>query len=329
MAMNEAAPGGGSNTAQRGADMLATALGPHLRKWLEAPDTLEILANPDGSIFIERDGRGRARANLRLSASDAERIIRLAAGLCEAPQAGSGLIVTAELPPHGDRFEGLLPPIVRAPCFAIRRPARSRPDLEDYVRSGILTQNQAVRLRTAVSERANILIAGGAGSGKTTLANALLAEIARRKERIVVLEDTRELMCEADDIVHLRTLPGQISLNDLVRSTLRLRPDRIIVGEVRGGEALELLKAWNTGHPGGVATLHANSAASALSRLEQLTLEAARSPPTRLIEETIDLIVYIERGGPGGRIVSQILAPFRRQSSQSAGRPRSLTPAGD
>jgi Flp pilus assembly CpaF family ATPase len=142
------------------------------------------------------------------------------------------------------------------------------------------------------------MVAGGTGSGKTTLANALLHEIAQLGERVVILEDTRELQCAAEDVVALRTQPGSVSLSDLVRSTLRLRPDRIVVGEVRGPEALDLLKAWNTGHPGGIATLHANSAQAALSRLEQLTMEVCETPPRALIAEAIDLIVFVERGGP-------------------------------
>ena len=153
------------------------------------------------------------------------------------------------------------------------------------------------------------MVAGGTGSGKTTLANALLHEIAQLGERVVILEDTRELQCAAEDVVALRTQPGSISLSDLVRSTLRLRPDRIVVGEVRGPEALDLLKAWNTGHPGGIATLHANSAQAALSRLEQLTMEVCETPPRALIAEAIDLIVFVERGGPAGRRIPEILAP--------------------
>ncbi|HOZ29247.1 MAG TPA: ATPase, T2SS/T4P/T4SS family, partial [Hyphomonadaceae bacterium] len=156
---------------------------------------------------------------------------------------------------------------------------------------------------------ANIIVAGGTGSGKTTLANALLHEIARLGDRVVILEDTRELQCAADDVVALRTQQGSVSLSDLVRSTLRLRPDRIIVGEVRGPEALDLLKAWNTGHPGGVATLHANSAPAALARLEQLTMEVCETPPRALIAEAIDLIVFVERGGPAGRRIPEIYAP--------------------
>jgi type IV secretion system protein VirB11 len=218
-------------------------------------------------------------------------------------------IVSAELPPRGERFEGLLPPVSRAPCFAIRKPAGRIFALDDYVSSGVVTAEQRQALKDAVASRANIIVAGGTGSGKTTLANALLAEIARLNERVVLLEDTRELQCAAEDVVALRTQPGSVTLSDLVRSTLRLRPDRIIVGEVRGGEALDLLKAWNTGHPGGIATLHANSAQAALARLEQLAMEACTTPPTALIAEAIDLIVFIQRGGPAGRVVSEIYAP--------------------
>ncbi|OYX47011.1 MAG: P-type conjugative transfer ATPase TrbB, partial [Alphaproteobacteria bacterium 32-64-14] len=212
-------------------------------------------------------------------------------------------------PPRGERFEGVLPPVSRAPCFAIRKPASRVFTLDDYQASGVITPEQAATLRAAIRDHANIMVAGGTGSGKTTLANALLHEIAQLGERVVILEDTRELQCAAEDVVALRTQPGSVSLSDLVRSTLRLRPDRIVVGEVRGPEALDLLKAWNTGHPGGIATLHANSASAALSRLEQLTMEVCETPPRALIAEAIDLIVFVERGGPAGRRIPEILAP--------------------
>jgi type IV secretion system protein VirB11 len=161
---------------------------------------------------------------------------------------------------------------------------------------------QADALRKAVRHRRNLLIAGGTSSGKTTLANALLAEIAGLDERVILIEDTRELQCAAADCVALRTRTGVVSMADLVRSTLRLRPDRIIVGEVRGGEALDMLKAWNTGHPGGIATVHANSARSALYRLEQLVQEGVITVPRRLIAEAIDLVVFIQGRGTGRRI---------------------------
>ena len=161
---------------------------------------------------------------------------------------------------------------------------------------------QADALPKAVRHRSNLLIAGGTSSGKTTLVNALLAEIAGLDERVILIEDTRELQCAAADCVALRTRTGVVSMADLVRSTLRLRPDRIIVGEVRGGEALDMLKAWNTGHPGGIATVHANSARSALYRLEQLVQENVVTVPRRLIAEAIDLVVFIQGRGTGRRI---------------------------
>lgn len=293
----------------RGLTMLMTALGPSIAAMLDAPDTIEVIANPDGRLWLEQAGRGRIATPHRLEPGETERVIRLVATLTGAEARRDAPIVSAELPPRGERFEGVLPPVSRGPCFAIRKPASRVFSLGDYVASGIVSEAQAAELRNAVARRANIIVAGGTGSGKTTLANALLDEIARLGERVVILEDTRELQCAAEDVVALRTQPGAVSLSDLVRSTLRLRPDRIVVGEVRGPEALDLLKAWNTGHPGGVATLHANSAQAALARLEQLTMEVCETPPRALIAEAIDLIVFVERGGPAGRRIPEIYAP--------------------
>lgn len=293
----------------RGLAMLATALGPSITTILLAADTIEVIVNPDGRVWAERVGRGREFAGFRLEPTETERAIRLIATLTGAEVTRDRPIVSAELPPRGERFEGLLPPVVRAPCFAIRKPASQIIGLDDYVASGVINDAQRLELKHAITDHANIIVAGGTGSGKTTLANALLAEIAALNERVVILEDTRELQCAAEDVVALRTQPGSVTLSDLVRSTLRLRPDRIIVGEVRGPEALDLLKAWNTGHPGGIATLHANSARAALARLEQLAMEASTSPPTALIAEAVDLVVFIERGGPAGRRISEIYAP--------------------
>jgi len=293
----------------RGLAMLATALGPALSAMLEARDTIEVIVNPDGRVWVERVGRGREATEIRVEAAETERAIRLVATLTGAEATKLKPIVSAELPPRGERFEGVLPPVAKGPCFAIRKPAGQVIRLDAYVDAGIVTAAQSGVLKSAIIRRANIIVAGGTGSGKTTLANALLAEIASLHERVVLLEDTRELQCEAEDVVALRTQPGSVSLSQLVRSTLRLRPDRIIVGEVRGAEALDLLKAWNTGHPGGIATLHANSARAALSRLEQLAMEACDSAPTALIAEAIDLVVFIERGGPAGRRITEIYAP--------------------
>ena len=175
----------------------------------------------------------------------------------------------------------------------------SRPSLysrlDDYVAAGIMTPEQAEALRRAVSSRKNILVAGGTSTGKTTLTNALLAEIAKTSDRVVLIEDTRELQCKAPNLVALRTKDGVVSLSDLVRSSLRLRPDRIPIGEVRGAEALDLLKAWGTGHPGGIGTIHAGSALGALRRLEQLIQEAVVTVPRALIAETVNVIAVLSR----------------------------------
>jgi len=293
----------------RGLAMLATALGPALSSVLDARDTIEVIVNPDGRVWVERVGRGREATDIRIEPAETERAIRLVATLTGTEATRLKPIVSAELPPRGERFEGVLPPVAKGPCFAIRKPAGQVIRLDAYVDAGIVTAAQSAALKAAILDHANIIVAGGTGSGKTTLANALLGEIASLNERVVLLEDTRELQCAAEDVVALRTQPGSVTLAQLVRSTLRLRPDRIIVGEVRGAEALDLLKAWNTGHPGGIATLHANSARAALSRLEQLAMEACDSPPTALIAEAIDLVVFIERGGPAGRRITEIYAP--------------------
>ncbi len=282
--------------------MLRTAMGPDILAALADELVVEVMVNPDGSLRLDRLGEGRIDTGARLQAAEVERIIRVVASHIRIEAHDNSPVVSAELPETGERFEGLLPPISPAPCFSIRKPATRLYRLENYVSDRIMTPPQAETLKTAITERRNILIAGGTSSGKTTLANALLAEIAGLDERVILIEDTRELQCAAPDCVALRTKPGIVTLADLVRSTLRLRPDRIIVGEVRGPEALDMLKAWNTGHPGGIATVHANSARAALYRLEQLIQETVVTVPRRLIAEAIDLVVFIRGRGLGRRI---------------------------
>jgi type IV secretion system protein VirB11 len=291
-----------STTAEeRRRAMLKTAMGPAIAEALSDTAVIEVMVNPDGRLWIDRLGEGRSDAGLRVHPSETERIIRLVASHVRAEVHADNPIVSAELP-SGERFEGVLPPVALAPCFAIRKPAAKIFTLADYVRAQIMVPIQAEALRQAVRERINILVAGGTSSGKTTLANALLAEIANCDERVILIEDTRELQCAAADCVALRTRRGVVSLADLVRSTLRLRPDRIIVGEVRGAEVLDMLKAWNTGHPGGIATVHANSAHAALYRIEQLVQESVTVIPRRLIAEAIDLVVFIAGRGSSRHI---------------------------
>jgi type IV secretion system protein TrbB len=282
--------------------MLRTAFGPTIAAALADPAVIEVMVNPDGRLWIERATIGRQDSGERIGSAEAERIIRLVAAHVRREVHDKAPIVSAELPETGERFEGVMPPVAPAPCFAVRKPADVLYRLSDYVAARIMSAPQAAALAHAVTERRNILVVGGTSSGKTTLVNALLAEIADLDERVVILEDTRELKCAAADCVALRTKPGVATLADLVRSTLRLRPDRIIVGEVRGPEALDMLKAWNTGHPGGITTVHANSAEAGLYRLEQLVQEAVVTVPRNLIVEAIDVIAFLDGRGPSRRL---------------------------
>jgi type IV secretion system protein TrbB len=282
--------------------MLRTALGPAVARFLEDPAIVEVMLNPDGRLWVDRLSDGLSDTGERLSAADGERIIRLVAHHVGAEVHDRRPRVSAELPETGERFEGLLPPVVTAPVFAIRKPAVAVFTLDDYVAAGIMTADQAVILRQAVAARANILVAGGTSTGKTTLTNALLAEVAKTTDRVIVIEDTRELQCRAQNIIAMRTKDGVATLSDLVRSSLRLRPDRIPIGEVRGSEALDLLKAWGTGHPGGIGTIHAGTALGALRRLEQLIQEAVVTVPRALIAETIDLVAVLSGRGAARRL---------------------------
>lgn len=291
-----------SEAELRGARMLRTALGSAIAGFLEDPSVVEVMLNPDGRLWIDRLSSGLTDTGESLSAADGERIVRLVAHYVGAEVHPGSPRISAELPETGERFEGLLPPVVAHPAFAIRKPAVAVFGLDDYVAAGIMTFEQASALRDAVAVRKNILVAGGTSTGKTTLTNALLAEVAKSSDRVVLIEDTRELQCRAPNLVALRTKDGVVSLSDLVRSSLRLRPDRIPIGEVRGAEALDLLKAWGTGHPGGIGTIHAGTALGALRRLEQLIQEAVVTVPRALIAETINVIAVLSGRGAERRL---------------------------
>lgn len=285
---------------------LQEALGDQLCVALDDATVVEIMLNPDGKLFIERLGHGVAPAG-EMSSAAAEMVIGTVAHALQSEVDAEQPIISGELPIGGHRFEGLLPPIVAKPAFTIRRRASRLIPLEDYVRTGVMTEYQASTIRSAISARLNIIISGGTGSGKTTLANAVIDEIVKfaPEDRLVILEDTAEIQCAADNAVLLHT-SDSIDMARLLKSTMRLRPDRIVVGEVRDGAALTLLKAWNTGHPGGVATIHSNTAMSALRRLEQLTAEASQQPMHEVIGEAVDLVISIERT-PRGRLVRDII----------------------
>lgn len=285
---------------------LKEALGDQLCAALDDVSVVEIMLNPDGKLFIERLEHGIASVG-EMSPAAAETVIGTVAHALQCEVDIDQPIISGELPIGGHRFEGLLPPIVARPAFSIRRRASRMIALDDYVRTGVMSANHSRTIRSAINSRLNIIISGGTGSGKTTLANAVIDEIVKSapKDRLVILEDTAEIQCIAENAVLLHT-SDTIDMPRLLKSTMRLRPDRIIVGEVRDGAALTLLKAWNTGHPGGVATIHSNTATSALRRLEQLTAEASHQPMREVIGEAVDLVISIERT-PRGRRVRDVI----------------------
>ena len=312
-------------------EKLRRELGTAVLSALADPRVIEIMLNPDGRLWIDELGAGLRDTEIRISPSQGENLLGTVAAALGCVITPDRPILEGELPLDGSRFCGLIPPVVLAPAFCIRKAAASLYSLDDYVRDGILDVSTAAvaantdgppprghlaALRHAIRTRQNILVVGGTQSGKTTLANGLLHELSSSvasSQRVVIIEETRELRCTVQNHVALRTTETT-DMTQLVRTALRLRPDRIIVGEVRGAEALAMLKAWNTGHPGGVATVHANSAYAALVRLEQLVQEANVPPQPALIAEAIDLIVVIVRT-PAGRTVTEIARVHGASSS--------------
>jgi type IV secretion system protein TrbB len=267
---------------------------------------------------VDRLGKGMSLV-CTMAAATAESLIATVASTIRSTVTRESPILECELPLvppfNGARFEALIPPVVSpGPAFTIRRKASAVFRLEEYERQGIMTAAQRAAIERAVRERQNILVVGGTGTGKTTLTNAILSYMAEVEttHRLVIIEDTSEIQCEAENKVILRTT-DLVGMLRLLKATMRLRPDRIIVGEVRDGAALALLKAWNTGHPGGVCTIHANThgnaARAGLTRIEQLIQEASNSPMRNLIAEAVDLIVSIAKAdNQPGRLVQEVVS---------------------
>lgn len=318
---------------QRLEEKLERECGPLMMQALRDPAVVEVMLNPDGKLWTDVAGKGMQFTGHTLAPGSAESVLTTCASILQTTITRDNPILEGEFPLDGSRLEGVLPPIVRAPIFSIRKKALRVFTLEDYRTRGIIGssltgsshspeiasgesyEHPIEAIRDAIRRRHNILIVGGTGSGKTTLANAILAEIATQcaDDRLVAIEDTMELQVTMPNSVLLRT-SEHANMQRLLRATMRLRPDRIVVGEVRGGEALTLLKSWNTGHPGGIATIHANSAEGGLTRLSQLIYEApearnlSETTIAATIKEAVNLVIFIERAAtPAGRSVSEIM----------------------
>jgi len=295
---------------------LRFAVGEKILKALNDPNVIEVMLNEDGRVWI--DTFEGMKCYSQMAEKDADSMIRTIASISETVinREHPDISVEIHIQLSKDenqklfRFQGLIPPIVPSPIFAIRKPASRIFTLKDYADQEILTLDQKAYLEKAIYARKNILVVGGTGSGKTTLCNALLDEVAKTfsQDRIVIIEDTIELQCNVENKVQLRTSENR-DMNDLVKYCMRLRPDRIVVGEVRGKEAHSLIKAWNTGHPGGISTVHANDAMRGLVRIEQLVQEANVKPVPAAIAEAINVVVFVIRaaGTKGGRLVKEIL----------------------
>ncbi|MBO6209292.1 MAG: P-type conjugative transfer ATPase TrbB [Schwartzia sp.] len=272
-------------------------MGAELIALMRDDAVFEVIANPDGKIWTDTFDRGRVDTGIVLDAGQIRQIIFDVAALSDSVISETFPLLEAEIPDSRlfdrSRFQGELPDVVPAPDFNIRKHPKKVLSLDDYVKQGTMTTRQKAIIMTAIQQKKNIIAAGGTKSGKTTLLNAILQEISKLPDRVILIEDAPELRCTAKDHVSLRTMPN-VTMDHLLRATLRKTPDRIVVGEVRGGEALSLLDAWSTGHRGGCSTVHSNSAMDTLIRLENMTSRVARNPQQFTISRAVDIIVYLK-----------------------------------
>ena len=289
-------------------ELLQRNMSTELITALNDPRTVEVMLNPDGSLWVEKLGQPSEKVG-NYEKTKAMAFMETISAYHNKELTANKPILECELPLDGSRFSGLISPVTSGPCFTIRKKAISIFTLSQYVENGVMNEHQKECITSAIQNHKNILVIGGTGSGKTTLVNAIIEEMVnqRPEERPVIIEDTGEIQCSATNSVQLHTTID-VSMTDLLKTTLRMRPDRILVGEVRGPEALDLLMAWNTGHPGGSATLHANDAKAGLDRLETLISMNKNAPADirPLIAEAVNIVICIARTA-SGRVIKEII----------------------
>lgn len=292
---------------KRNLDKLRREMGTQVSAAMEDPQIIEVMLNPSGDVWVDRLGSGMERIGT-MNETAATQMLGTIAHMLGTVINAENPKVEGELPGDGSRVEGVVYPIVKMPSFNIRKKASAVFPLSLYLEQQRVQEHDVSVLCKAIKERKNMLIVGGTGSGKTTFANAILNEMVNLTpdHRVLLLEDTLELQCKMVNVVQMRT-NDYIKMRDLLKIAMRQRPDRIIVGEVRGGEALDMLKAWNTGHPGGLCTVHANDAAAGLIRLEQLISEVSQTRMRDLIAEAVDLIVFLKRDPERGPKLTEII----------------------
>lgn len=274
-----------------------------IKPYLVNDDVCEIMVNDDSKIWIDTFSKGLVYTGKILTNDIVSNIIVQIANHSHKICNKDNPLLEAEI--LNMRFQGFLSPdIVKNSSFCIRKHAKKIFNLDDYVHNKTMTKYQKEIIIQAIYNRKNIIVAGGTGSGKTTLVNALLFEIAKLNNRIIIIEDTKELKCDAENKLALISTKTT-SMEDLLRATLRSRSDRIIVGEVRGSEAFTLINAWSTGHKGGISTVHSNSAFHTLTRIETLVGFGTDKVQPSIIVDAIDVIIYIKKT-PTGRVIEEI-----------------------
>ena len=289
---------------------LKRELGACIVSALENPKVQEICVNSDGRIWLEEKGKRLYDTGEIILPESLTAALGTISAMNGMELNATSTVLEGRLPLDGSRVSGTIPPTTPdGPSMCIRKHASSIFPLSQYVSEGRIPEEAAEYLRKAVRDAKNILVAGGASSGKTTFVNALIRELLEvtPNDRLLLIEDTKELKCATENKQNFAT-SKEVSIQDLLRVAMRYRPDRIIIGEVRGKEALDLLKSWNTGHPGGFATVHANDAPAALLRLEQLISEVSVTPMRALIAEAINVVVYMTEFGRLGRQVTEIIS---------------------